>query len=79
MTSSKAIDYILTKTLINNGIKCPKRLWLDFNERKKTDITSQIYAGNRFGEKIRNLDASGLDLSKFKKDEELLEALNKTR
>ena len=79
MTSSKASDYILTKTLINNGIKCPKRLWLDFNERKKTDLTSQIYAGNRFGEKIRNLDTSGLDLSKFKKDEELLEALNKTR
>ena len=79
MTSSKAIDYILTKTLINYGIKCPKRLWLHFNERKKTDLTSQLYAGNRFGEKIRNLDASGLDLSKFIKDEELLVALNKTR
>ena len=79
MTGSKAIHYILTKTLINNGIKCPKRLWLDFNERKKTDLTSQIYAGNRFGEKLRDLDTSGLDLSKFKKDQELLEAFNKTR
>ena len=48
MTSSKAIDYILTKTLINYGIKCPKRLWLHLNERKKTDLTSQLYAGNRF-------------------------------
>lgn len=77
MSNSKTYNYILTKTLIKNGIQCEKRLWLDFNEPKKVDLNSQIYAGNRFGDKLRKLDTSGLDLSKLKTGQEALDETNK--
>jgi len=64
-------DYILTKTLIKSGLQCQKKLWLDFHEPEKEDNNTSIYSGNIFGKKLRELDKSGLDLSKLQNEEAL--------
>ena len=66
-------DYILTKTLIKSGLQCQKKLWLDFHEPEKEDNNTSIYSGNIFGKKLRELDKSGLDLSKLQNEEALEE------
>ena len=45
--------YILTKTKINSGLQCQKKLWYDFHEPIKSD-NFLFHLGNRFGEVIRN-------------------------
>tara|TARA_B110000091_G_scaffold59492_1_gene65203 strand:- start:261 stop:443 length:183 start_codon:yes stop_codon:yes gene_type:complete len=45
--------YVLTKTLITSGLQCKKKLWFDFHNSEKIEETSTLFAGNRFGEIIR--------------------------
>ena len=53
----------LTKTKIKSGLQCKKKLWFDFHKPENEDNNASIYIGNIFGEKLRELDKSGLDLS----------------
>lgn len=55
--------YILTKTLILNGIQCKKKLWFEKNDKIKVGAKAQFEAGNRFNNIIRKNYGQGLDLS----------------
>ena len=46
-------EHILTKTKINSGLQCQKKLWYDYHEPIKSD-NFLFHLGNRFGEVIRN-------------------------
>ena len=45
-------NYILTKTLINSGLQCEKRLWFDFHDQIKKD-NFLFHIGNRFVDLVR--------------------------
>ena len=55
-------NYILTKTLINSGLQCEKRLWFDFHDPIKKD-NFLFHIGNRFGDLVRKNYGTGLDLN----------------
>jgi hypothetical protein len=55
-------NYILTKTLINSGLQCEKRLWFDFHNPIKKD-NFLFHIGNRFGDLVRKNYGTGLDLN----------------
>jgi hypothetical protein len=55
-------NYILTKTLINSGLQCKKRLWFDCHDPIKKD-NFLFHLGNRFGEVVRKYYGKGVDLS----------------
>lgn len=67
--------HILTKTKINSGLQCQKKLWYDFHEPIKSD-NFLFHLGNRFGEVIRNNYGKGLDLSNIFDNEK---AINETK
>jgi len=67
--------HILTKTKINSGLQCQKKLWYDYHEPIKSD-NFLFHLGNRFGEVIRNNYGEGLDLSNIFDNEK---AVKKTK
>ena len=56
------ISYSLTKSKITTGLRCPKKLWFDINEKIEID-PFLFHKGNVFGEKITEIYGDGLDLS----------------
>ena len=69
--------YVLTKTLITSGLQCEKKLWFDFHDPEKIEETSTLFAGNRFGEIIRQYYGEGLDLSNLSSSENIVEQTTK--
>ena len=65
--------YVLTKTKITSGLQCEKKLWFDFHDPEKIEETSTLFAGNRFGEIIRQYYGEGLDLSNLSSSENIVE------
>ena len=59
-------NYILTKTKINSGLRCSKKLWFDSHEAAGQKDEYLIRAGNRFGEVIKKIYGKGLDLTEIK-------------
>lgn len=59
-------NYTLTKTKINSGLRCLKKLWFDSHEAAEQNDEYLIRAGNRFGERIKKIYGEGLDLSEIK-------------
>ena len=55
-------NYILTKTLINSGLQCEKRLWFDFHDPIDED-SALFHIGNRFTKEVRRNYGEGVDLS----------------
>lgn len=55
-------NYILTKTLINSGLQCEKRLWFDFHDPIDED-SALFHIGNRFTKEVRKNYGEGVDLS----------------
>jgi hypothetical protein len=58
-------SYILTKTKINSGLRCIKKLWFDSHEAAEQKDEYLIRAGNRFGKVIKKIYGNGLDLSEI--------------
>jgi CRISPR/Cas system-associated exonuclease Cas4 (RecB family) len=56
------LSYNLTKSKIITGLRCPKKLWFDINEKIEIDHFL-FHKGNVFGEKIKEIYGDGLDLS----------------
>ena len=56
------LSYELTKSKIITGLRCPKKLWFDINEKIQVDHFN-LHRGNVFGEKIKELYGDGFDLS----------------
>ena len=50
MSFSK-ISYSLTKSKITTGLRCPKKLWFDINEKIEIDLFN-FHKENVFGDKI---------------------------
>jgi len=69
-------NYTLTKTKINSGLRCQKKLWYDFYPPAKQKDEYAVRAGNRFGEVIKNIYGKGLDLSEVK---DISDAIQKTK
>ena len=63
--------YELTKSKIITGLRCPKKLWFDINEKVKVDHFN-LHRGNVFGEKIKEIYGDGFDLSN-NFDEEIIQ------
>ena len=61
MSVSK-MSYSLTKSKITTGLHCPQKLWFDINNKIKKDHFN-LYRGNVFGEKIKEIYGNGFDLS----------------
>ena len=55
-------SYSLTKSKITTGLRCPKKLWFDINDKIKIDHFN-FHKGNVFGEKIKEIYGKGFDLS----------------
>ena len=55
-------NYILTKTLINSGLQCEKKLWFDFHDPIDED-NALFHIGNRFTKEVRKNYGEGADLS----------------
>ena len=55
-------NYILTKTLINSGLQCEKKLWFDFHDPIDEDNAS-FDRGDRFTKVVRKNYGEGADLS----------------
>ena len=55
-------NYILTKTLINSGLQCEKKLWFDFHDPIDED-SALFHIGNRFTNEVRKNYGEGADLS----------------
>ena len=55
-------NYILTKTLINSGLQCEKKLWFDFHDPINED-NALFHIGNRFTNEVRKNYGEGADLS----------------
>lgn len=55
-------NYILTKTLINSGLQCEKKLWFDFHDPIDEDSAS-FKRGDRFTKEVRKNYGEGVDLS----------------
>ena len=55
-------NYILTKTLINSGLQCEKKLWFDFHDPIDED-NALFHIGNRFTNEVRKNYGEGADLS----------------
>jgi hypothetical protein len=47
-------SYSLTKSKITTGLRCPKKLWFDINDKIKIDHFN-FHKGNVFGEKIKEI------------------------
>ncbi len=45
-------SYRLTKSKINSGIQCKKKLWFDIHDKFKTE-TAEFKRGERFNEVVR--------------------------
>ena len=56
------ISYSLTKSKITTGLRCPKKLWFDINEKIEIDHFN-FHKGNVFGDKIKEVYGNGFDLS----------------
>ena len=56
------MSYSLTKSKITTGLHCPQKLWFDINDKIKIDHFN-LYRGNVFGEKIKEIYGNGFDLS----------------
>ena len=56
------LSYGLTKSKINTGLHCPQKLLFDINNKIKKDHFN-LYRGNVFGEKIKEIYGNGFDLS----------------
>ena len=56
------ISYSLTKSKITTGLRCPKKLWFDINEKIEIDHF-HFHKGNVFGNKIKEVYGNGFDLS----------------
>ena len=56
------LSYNLTKSKITTGLRCPKKLWFDINEKIEIDHFL-FHKGNVFGEKIKEIYGDGFDLS----------------
>ena len=50
-TKMSKISYSLTKSKITTGLRCPKKLWFDINEKIEIDHFN-FHKGNVFGDKI---------------------------
>ena len=55
-------DYVLTKSRITTGLKCPQKLWFDVNDRIRKD-SYLFHLGNRFGDFARSHYGEGYDLT----------------
>ena len=60
-------NYILTKTLINSGLQCEKKLWFDFHDPIDED-SALFHIGNRFTKEVRKNYGEGVDLSENNPD-----------
>ena len=56
------LSYKLTKSKITTGLRCPKKLWFDINEKIEIDHFN-FHKGNVFGDKIKEVYGNGFDLS----------------
>ena len=65
-------NYILTKTLINSGLQCEKRLWFDFHDPIDEDSAS-FDRGDRFTKVVRKNYGEGADLSENNPEQALSE------
>ena len=65
-------NYILTKTLINSGLQCEKKLWFDFHDPIDEDSAS-FKRGDRFTKEVRKNYGEGADLSENNPEQALSE------
>ena len=69
-------SYKLTKSRINSGLQCKKKLWFDLHEKIKEKDDPRKIIGNNFNIIVRKNYGKGLDLSNNK---DIPDVVNKTR
>ncbi len=69
-------SYKLTKSNINSGLQCKKKLWFDFHEKILEKNNSRKIIGNNFNIIIRKKYGEGLDLSNNK---DIPDVINQTQ
>jgi len=69
-------SYKLTKSNINSGRQCKKKLWFDFHKKIEEKDNPRKIIGNNFNEIVRKHYGEGLDLSN---NFDITDALNKTQ
>ena len=69
-------SYKLTKSNINSGRQCKKKLWFDFHKKIEEKDNPRKIIGNNFNEIVRKHYGEGLDLSN---NFDITDAVNKTQ